>query len=122
MKKLEKEEKTARKGIVASNFVSESGHATAAYDLQVCGTIDLQHCVVRSQSESNNSFGLDNELLVHSRKAFKEKITRGMGIFNLLHPELLRTAVLTAKQNWKSHRYEFKIAMFEQFEMKRRKE
>ena len=53
---------------------------------------------------------------------FKEKITRGMGGFQLLPPELHMTAVLTAKWNWKSHRYDFKIAMVEQLEMKRRKE
>ena len=66
------------------------------YDLQVCGTIDLQHCAVLVQSESNNDFGQDIELFLHRRKAFKEKITRGMGGFHLLPPELQRTAVLTA--------------------------
>ena len=73
MKKVEKEEKTSRKGISASNCVSESGHAMATYNLQVCGTIDFQHCAVRSQSESNNYFGQEIELLVHGRKEFKEK-------------------------------------------------
>ena len=51
-----------------------------------------------------------------------EKITRGMGGFHLLPPELQRTAVLTAKCNRKSSRYDFKIAMVEQFRMKHRKE
>ena len=52
---LDKEEKTAWKGISASNFVSKSGHAAAMYNLQVCGTIDLQHCVACGQSEINNA-------------------------------------------------------------------
>ena len=81
-KKVEKEEKTAGKGILASNCVSESGHAAATYNLKVCGTIDLQHCAARSQSKSKNDFGREIELLVHGRKAFKEKITRGMGGFH----------------------------------------
>ena len=59
---------------------------------------------------------------MHGRKEFKEKITRGVGGFHLLPPELQRTAVLTAKCNRKSSRYDFKIAMVEQLEMKRRKE
>ena len=59
MKKLEKEEKTAVKIISASNCVSEIGHAAATYDLQVCETIDLQHCAARGQSESNNYFRKD---------------------------------------------------------------
>ena len=86
------------------------------------GTIYLQHCAARDQSESNNDFERDIELLVHGRKAFKENITRGMGGFHLLPPDLQRTVVLTVKWNRKSHRYDFKIAMVEQFEMKRRKE
>ena len=112
----------SRKGIEESNFVSESGHDAETYDLQVCGTIDLQHCTALIQSESNTNFGRENELLVHGRKAFKEKIMRGMGGFHLLPPELQRTAVLTAKWNRKSHMYDFKIAMVEQLEMKHRKE
>ena len=102
--------------------MSESGHAAATYNLQVCGTIDLQHCAARGQYESNNYFGKYIELLVHKRKAFKENITRGMCGFHLLSPELQRTEVLTAKWNWKSHRYNFKISMVEQLEMKCRKE
>ena len=54
---------------------------------------------------------------MHGRKAFKEKIARDVGGFHLLPPELQRTAVLTAKWNWESHRYEFKISMVEQLEM-----
>ena len=88
----------------------------------MCGTIDLQHCAVRVQSESINNFGRDIELLLHRSKAFQENITRGMGGFHLLPTELQRTAVLTAKCNWKSHRCDFKTAMVEQFGMKRRKE
>ena len=84
MKKVEKEDNKSGKGISESNFVSGSGHAAATCDLQVCGTIGLQHCVARGQSESNNDFGQDIELLVHRRKAFKEKITRGMGGIHLL--------------------------------------
>ena len=122
MKKLEKEENTDGTGISASNCVSESGHAAATYDLQVCGTIDLKHFAARGQSESNNDFGQEIELLVHGRKAIKEKITRGMGRFHFLTPELHRIAVLTAKWNRNSHRYDFKIAMVEQLEMKCRKE
>ena len=56
MNKLEKEENTAVKGISARNCVSESGHVAVTYALQVCGTIDLQHCAARSQSESNRNF------------------------------------------------------------------
>ena len=122
MKRVEKEENTAGKGISASNCVSEIGHAAATYDLQVCGTIDLQHCAARGQSESNNDFRREIELLVHRRESFKDKITRGMGGFHLLPPNLHSTAVLTAKWNCKSHRYEFKITMVEQLYMKRRKE
>ena len=48
--------------------MSESGHAAAMYDLQVCGTIDLQHCAARGQSEINNDFEQDIDLLVHGRK------------------------------------------------------
>ena len=88
MKKVEKEEKTVGKRIAASNFVSESGHAAATYDLHVCGTIDLQYCAVRGQSESNNNFGRDIESLLHRRKAFKEKIKRGMGGFHLFFQSL----------------------------------
>ena len=95
MQKLEKEENTAGKGISASNCVSESGHAAATYNLQMCGTIDFQHCAARSHSESNNYFGLEIGLLVHGRKALKEKITRIMGRFHLLTPELQRKSVLT---------------------------
>ena len=68
MNKLEKEDRTAGKGILARNCVSESGHAAATYNLQVCGNIDLQHCAARDQSESNNDFGREIELLVHGRK------------------------------------------------------
>ena len=57
MNKVEKEENRDGKGIAASKCVSESGHASATYDLQVCGTIDLQHRAARDQSESNNNFG-----------------------------------------------------------------
>ena len=60
MKKVEKEEKTNGKRTSASNCVSESGHAAATYDPQVCGTIDFRHCAVRGQSESNNNFGQDD--------------------------------------------------------------
>ena len=102
--------------------MSESGHAAATYNLQVCGTIYFQHCAARSQSESNNDFGREIELLLHRRKFFKEKITRCMGGFYLLPPELQGTEVLTAKWNRKSHRYDFKIAIIEQLEIKRRKE
>ena len=52
MNKVEKEEKTARKLIAASNFVSESGHTAANYNLQLCGNIDLQHCVARGYSDT----------------------------------------------------------------------
>ena len=97
MKKSDMEEKMARKGISASNYVSESGHAAAMYNLQVCGTIDLQHCMACGLFESNNDFGREIELLVHGRKSFREKITRGMGGFHLLPPELERAALLTDK-------------------------
>ena len=102
--------------------MSESCHAAATYDLQVCGTIDLHHCAARGHSESNNYFGQKIELLVHGRKAFREKITRFLGGFHLLPPELHRKAVLTAKWNQRSCSYDFKTAMVEQFEIKRRKE
>ena len=68
--------------------MSESGHAVATYDLQVRGTIDLKCCAARGQSESNNYFGQEIELLVHGRKSFKENIMRGVGGFHLLPPEL----------------------------------
>ena len=122
MNKVDNEEKTVGKVIETRNYVSESGHAASTYDLKVCVTIDLQHCAARGQSESNNNFGRENELLVHGRKLFKEKIMRGMGGFHLLPTELQRKLVLTAKWNRKSHRYDFKIAMVEELEMKRRKE
>ena len=77
--------------------MSESGHAAATYNLQVCGTIDLQHCAAHGHSESNKDFGRDIEVLVHRRKFFKEEITRGMGGIHLLPPEVQRTEVLTAK-------------------------
>ena len=67
--------------------------------------------MARGQSESNNNFGQDIELLVHGRKAFKEKVTRGMGGFHLLPPELQITAVLTANWKQKSHKYDFNIDM-----------
>ena len=102
--------------------MSESDHAAATYNLQVCGTIDLQHCAARGQYESNNYFGKYIELLVHERKAFKKNITRGMGGFHLIFPEFQRKAVLTDNWNQKFHRYDFKIAMVEQLEMKCRKE
>ena len=122
MKKVEKREKTSEKGISASNCVSGSGHAAETYDLKVCGIIYLQHCAAHGQSESNNDFGREIELLVHGRKSFMEKITRGMGGFHLLPPELQRTALLTAKWNRKFHRYKLKIAMVKQSETKHRKE
>ena len=103
------------------NCVSESGHTAATYNLKVCGTIDFQHCATHSQSDINNDFGQYIELLVHGRKSFKEKIKRDMGRFHLLTPELQRTSVLTAKWNRKYHKYDFKIAMVEQLEMKLRK-
>ena len=62
----------------------EIDHSAAKYDLQVCGTIDLQHCAARSQSESNTDFGREIELLVYRRKVSKENITRGMGRLHLL--------------------------------------
>ena len=80
--------------------MSESGQSAATYDLQVCGNIDLQHCAARIQSDINNDFGREIEL----------------------PPEFQRTEVLTAKGNWKYHKYDFKIAMVEQFKMKSRKE
>ena len=79
--------------------MSESGHALATYNLQVCGTIDLQHCTAGEKSESNNDFSQEIESVVHGRKAFKENILRDMGRFQFLPPELQRTAVLTAKWN-----------------------
>ena len=45
-----------------------------------------------------------------------------MGGFHLLPPELQRTAVLTAKRNTKSNRYELKIAAVGQLYMKHSKE
>ena len=102
--------------------MSESDHSVETYDLQVCGTIDLQHCAARGQSESNNDFGREIELLVHRMKAFKEKIEMGMVGFHFLPTELQRKAVLNAKWNRKSHRYESKISMVEQLEMKHSKE
>ena len=102
--------------------MSESGHDATMYDLQVCGTIDLQHCAAHGQSESNNDFGQEIYLLVHVRKGFKEKINRVLGRFHLIPPELQRKEVLTAKWNQKSHRHDFKISMVEQLETKRRKE
>ena len=93
--------------------MSESGHYAATYDLQVCETIDFHHCAERGQSESNNDFGRDIELLVHGRKEFKDKIMRGMSKFHLIPTEFHRTAVLNAKWDQKSHRYDFKIAMVE---------
>ena len=77
----------------------------------MCGTIDLQNFAALCQSESKNIIGQEIELLVHGRKVFKENITRGVGGFHLLPPELQRTAVLTDKCNWKSHRCDFKTAM-----------
>ena len=59
---------------------------------------------------------------MHGSKSFNEKIARVVGVFHLLPPEFQRAAVLTAKWNRKSHRYDFKIDMVEQLEMKRRKE
>ena len=50
MKKVEKEEKTAKKVIPESNCVSVNGHAMETYELQVCGTIDLQHCAAHGKS------------------------------------------------------------------------
>ena len=82
MNRVEKEDNKYGEGIAASNFVSESGHVAATYDLQVCGTVDLQNFASRSQSESNNDFGQEIELLVHGRKAFKDNITRGVGRFH----------------------------------------
>ena len=92
------------------------------YYLQLCGTIDLQHCAARGQYESNNYFGQEIELFLHWSKSFKGKITKGMVGFHLLPSELQNTALLTAKWNQKSHRYDFKVSMVEQLEMKRRKE
>ena len=43
---------------------------------------------MRGQSESNNDFGRDIELLLHGSKAFKEKIKRGMGGFHLFFQSL----------------------------------
>ena len=54
---------------------------------------------------------------MHGSKDFKEKITRVMDGFHLIPSELQKTAVLTAKWNQNSHRYEFKIAMVEQLEI-----
>ena len=51
----------------------------------------------RGQSERNKKFGLEIELLVHGRKAFKENITRGVVGFHLIPIEFQRTAVLTDK-------------------------
>ena len=59
---------------------------------------------------------------MHRSYAFKEKITRFMRRFHLISPELQRTSILTAEWNQKSHRYDFKIVMLEQLEMKLRKE
>ena len=47
---------------------------------------------------------------------------RSMGGFHSLAPDFQRTSVLTAEWNRRSHRYDFKIAIVEQLEMKRRKE
>ena len=79
----------------------------------MCGTINLNHCVARVQSDSNKDFRKEIYLLVHGRKVFKEKITRDVGGFHLLPPELQRTALLGVKCNRESHRYDFKIAMIE---------
>ena len=56
-KQEDKEEKMGGKEISASNCVSGRGHSAATYVLQVCGTIDLQHCAARGQSESKNNIG-----------------------------------------------------------------
>ena len=86
MNKVEKDEKTAEKGISAINCVPESGHSTATYDLKVCGTIDLQHCAARGQYESKKDFEQEIELLVHGGKAFKEKFTRVVVRLHLIPP------------------------------------
>ena len=80
--------------MAASNCVPEISHAAETYNLQVCGTIDLKNCVARGQSEINNDFGQDIELLVHGKKELKEKITRGIGGFHFLPPELHRIVEL----------------------------
>ena len=116
MNELDKEEKTGGKRIAAISCVPENGHAAATYDLQVCGTIYLQHCAARGQFESKKNFGREDDLLVHKRKAFKKKIMRGMGRLHLLPLELQRTSVLNDKCSRKSHRYELKSAMVEQLE------
>ena len=87
----------------------------------MCGTIDLQHCTALGQSERNNDFGREIELLVQGRKVFKENIIKIIHRFHLLHPELQRTALLTAKWNRKSLWYDFKLSMVEQLDTKLRK-
>ena len=76
----------------------------------------------RAASLRVKKFGQDIELLADGRKVFKENITRDVGGLNLIPPELQRTAVPTDKWNRKSHRYEFKLTMVEQLDMKCRKE
>ena len=47
---------------------------------------------------------------------------RSMGGFHSLASDFQRTSVLTAEWNRRFHRYDFKISIVEQLEMKRRKE
>ena len=87
--------------------------------------VEICFCSILRRAASLRVTTISGKILSYwctGEKAFKEKITRGMGGFYFIPPELHRTAVLTAKWNRKSHIYEFKITMVEQFEMKLRKE
>ena len=122
MKKVSKAERLAGRGVAASNCISESGHAAATYDLDQYGTVDLQNCAARGQSEGNNDFGREVESYVKGRKAFKERETRGIGGFHLLPPELQHTAIVTSKWNTKQHKEKWRTELKTQFDTRRRKE
>ena len=122
MRHIGNAERKAGLGVAASNCVSERGHGASIADLQTFGTIDLQHMAARGQSETNNDFGREVELMVGGRTAKKEKTTRGVGGSHLLPPELQRTAILSSKYHLKDHCDDFKRAMKDQLETHRTKE
>ena len=122
MRNISSKEKEAGLGVAASNCVSERGHGASTADLQTFGTIDLQHMAARGQTQDNNDFGREVELIVGGRRAKKEKETRGIGGYHLMVAELQRTLILSAKYWKKDYREAFKRAMMDQLETKRTKE
>ncbi len=97
---MESENKNvASRGKDATTSISESVHASSTVELEIAGTICLNHVNAKGQTHFNSDFGQGHEALVRRSKKSNKIKERNFGSFHKLPEELQRLLILFGKEN-----------------------